>query len=101
MLRWSTPQSAAMKDIKRRADFEVYLKKFLQSLNLILPNEIGASLSRPGPAIRLPAAHGEGALQGRLLDISDAGAKVKALINEHLIDLGHQSEDSACRAAFG
>ena len=31
----------AMKDIKRRADFEVYLKKFLQSLNLILPNAAG------------------------------------------------------------
>ena len=31
----------AMKDIKRRADFEVYLKKFLQSLNLILPNPAG------------------------------------------------------------
>ncbi|MBU2720152.1 type I restriction endonuclease subunit R, partial [Acidithiobacillus ferridurans] len=31
----------ALKDIKRRADFEVYLKKFLQSLNLILPNQAG------------------------------------------------------------
>jgi type I restriction enzyme R subunit len=31
----------AMKDIKLRADFEVYLKKFLQSLNLILPNRSG------------------------------------------------------------
>jgi type I restriction enzyme R subunit len=29
----------AMKPIKPRADFEVYLKKFLQSLNLILPHE--------------------------------------------------------------
>ena len=40
----------AMKDIKRRADFEVYLKKFLQSLNLILPHESGHSYR--GPARR-------------------------------------------------
>ena len=36
---WSTRRSARMKDIKRRADFEVYLKKFLQSLNLSCRNE--------------------------------------------------------------
>jgi len=40
----------AMKDIKHRADFEIYLKKFLQSLNLILPGEAGQSYC--GPARR-------------------------------------------------
>jgi type I restriction enzyme R subunit len=30
-----------LKDIKLRADFEVFFKKFLQSLNLILPNPAG------------------------------------------------------------
>ena len=33
------------------------------------------------------------------LDISDAGEKVKALINEHLIDLGINPRDSADRTA--
>ena len=27
-----------MKDLKQRANFEVYLKKFLQSMDIILPN---------------------------------------------------------------
>ena len=31
----------ALKDIKLRADFEIYLKKFLQSLNLILRHQAG------------------------------------------------------------
>jgi type I restriction enzyme R subunit len=56
----------AMQEIKRRADFEVYLNKFLQSLNLILPSRGGPFLSRPGPALRLPVANGQGAIQGRL-----------------------------------
>ena len=56
----------AMKDIKRRADFEVYLKKFLQSLNIILPNAAAHPYRGSRAAVRLPAAHGQGAVQGRL-----------------------------------
>jgi type I restriction enzyme, R subunit len=78
----------AMKDIKRRADFEVYLKKFLQSLNLILPNPAGHSYRgaarRFGYLLRMVKER----YKDESLDISDAGAKVKALINEHLIELG-------------
>ena len=40
----------AMKDIKRRADFEVYLNKFLQSLDIILPD--AAAHPYRGPARR-------------------------------------------------
>ncbi len=46
----------AMDDIKRRADFEVYLKKFLQSLNLILPNPAGHPYR--GAARRMDAIEG-------------------------------------------
>lgn len=78
----------AMKDIKRRADFEVYLKKFLQSLNLILPNPAGhpyrGAARRFGYILRMVKER----YKDDSLDIADAGAKVKALINEHLIDLG-------------
>jgi type I restriction enzyme, R subunit len=77
-----------MKDIKRRADFEVYLKKFLQSLNLILPNPAGhpyrGAARRFGYLLRMVKER----YKDESLDISDAGAKVKALINEHLIELG-------------
>jgi type I restriction enzyme, R subunit len=78
----------AMKDIKRRADFEVYLKKFLQSLNLVLPNPAGhpyrGAARRFGYLLRMVKER----YKDDSLDISDAGEKVKALINEHLIDLG-------------
>jgi type I restriction enzyme R subunit len=78
----------AMKDIKRRADFDVYLKKFLQSLNLILPNPAGhpyrGAARRFGYLLRMVKER----YKDDSLDIADAGEKVKALINEHLIDLG-------------
>lgn len=78
----------AMKDIRLRADFEVYFKKFLQSLNLILPNEAGhsyrGSARRFGYLLRMVKER----YKDDSLGIDDAGAKVKALINEYLIDLG-------------
>lgn len=78
----------ALKEIKPRADFEVYFKKFLQSLNLILPNPAGqpyrGAARRFGYLLRMVKER----YKDDSLDISDAGEKVKALINEHLIDLG-------------
>ncbi len=78
----------AMKDIKRRADFEVYLKKFLQSLNLILPHEAGHPFRGPAARFGYLLRMVKERYKDDSLDIADAGAKVKALINEHLIDLG-------------
>ncbi len=78
----------AMKDIKRRADFEVYLKKFLQSLNLILPNEAGHAYRVPARRFGYLLRMVKERYKDESLDLADAGAKVKALINEHLIDLG-------------
>ena len=78
----------AMKDIKRRADFEVYLKKFLQSLNLILPNEAGHPYRGPARRFGYLLRMVKERYKDESLDIADAGAKMKALINEHLIDLG-------------
>jgi type I restriction enzyme R subunit len=78
----------ALEEVKPRADFEVYLKKFLQSLNLILPNQEGqpyrGAARRFGYLLRMVKER----YKDDSLDISDAGEKVKALINEHLIDLG-------------
>ena len=78
----------ALRDIKPRADFEVYLKKFLQSLNLILPNPVGhpyrGAARRFGYLLRMVKER----YKDDSLDIADAGEKVKALINEHLVDLG-------------
>jgi len=77
-----------LKDIKRRADFEVYLKKFLQSLNLILPNQAGHPYRGPARRFGYLLRMVKERYKDDSLDIADAGEKVKALINEHLIDLG-------------
>ncbi len=78
----------ALEEIKARADFEVYLKKFLESLNLILPNAAGqpyrGTARRFGYLLRMAKER----YKDDSLDIADAGEKVKALINEHLISLG-------------
>ncbi|MEP7245239.1 MAG: type I restriction endonuclease [Gammaproteobacteria bacterium] len=78
----------ALKEIKPRADFEVYFKKFLQSLNLILPNPAGqpyrGAARRFGYVLRMVKER----YKDDSLDITDAGEKVKTLINEHLVDLG-------------
>ncbi|OIQ92634.1 type-1 restriction enzyme R protein [mine drainage metagenome] len=78
----------AMQDIKRRADFEVYLNKFLQSLNLILPHSGGHPYRGPARRFGYLLRMVKERYKDDTLDIADAGAKVKALINEHLIDLG-------------
>lgn len=78
----------ALKEIKPRADFEVYLKNFLRSLNLILPNRAGhpyrGAARRFGYLLRMVKER----YKDDSLNIADAGEKVKALINEHLVDLG-------------
>ncbi|MBY0503981.1 MAG: HsdR family type I site-specific deoxyribonuclease [Bryobacteraceae bacterium] len=78
----------AMKEIKPRADFEVYLKKFLQSLNLILPHESGHRYRGPARRFGYLLRMIKERYKDDSLDLADAGEKVKALINAHLIDLG-------------
>jgi type I restriction enzyme R subunit len=77
-----------MQDIKLRANFEVYFKKFLQSMDIILPhssaNPYKVSVYRFGYILnRIKERYKDASL-----DISGAGAKVRKLINEHLISLG-------------
>jgi type I restriction enzyme R subunit len=78
----------ALKEIKPRADFEVYFKKFLQSLNLILPNSAGQPYRGPARRFGYLLRMVKERYKDDSLDITDAGEKVKALINEHLVDLG-------------
>jgi type I restriction enzyme R subunit len=78
----------AMKHIKPRADFEIYLKKFLQSLNLILPHESAHRYRGPARRFGYLLRMVKERYKDDSLNIADAGEKVKALINEHLIDLG-------------
>lgn len=77
-----------LEPIKARADFEVYLKKFLMSLDLILP---GAAAHRyRGPARRLGylMRMTKERFKDESINFAGVGEKVAALINEHLIELG-------------
>jgi type I restriction enzyme R subunit len=78
----------ALEAIKARADFEVYLKKFLMSLDLILPG--AAAHAYRGPARRLGylMRMAKERFKDDSIDFAGVGQKVAALINLHLIELG-------------
>ena len=77
-----------MKDLKQRANFEVYLKKFLQSMDIILPNAAAHPYKVPVKRFGYLLAKVKDRYKDDTLTISGAGEKVRTLINEHLISLG-------------
>lgn len=78
----------AMEDLKQRANFEVYLKKFLQSMDIVLPNAAANPYKIPVKRFGYLLAKVKDRYKDDTLDISGAGEKVRKLINEHLISLG-------------
>ena len=78
----------ALKDDKKRADFEVYLKKFLMSLDIILPSASAQPYRVPAKRFGYILQVTKERYKDTSLDLGGAGEKVKALINEHLISLG-------------
>jgi type I restriction enzyme R subunit len=78
----------AMEDIKRRANFELYFKVFLESLNLILPHPAGHRFRGPARRFGYLLRMVKERFKDDSLDIADAGAKVKKLINQYLVELG-------------
>ena len=77
-----------LKDEKLRVDFDVYLKKFLTSLDIVLPNPIGHPYRIPAKRLGYILRVTKERYKDTSLDLGDAGQKVKDLINEHLISLG-------------
>lgn len=79
----------AMKDEKtQRGPFEDYLKKFLQSLDIILPNPIASPFKIPAKRFGYLMMKVKERYKDDSLSIANAGAKVRELINQHLISLG-------------
>jgi len=78
----------ALKDERVRADFDVYLKKFLNSLDVILPHASGHSFRVPARRFGYLQAVARERYKDTSLNLRDAGQKVRNLINEHLISLG-------------
>ncbi|HBM2944835.1 type I restriction endonuclease subunit R [Klebsiella michiganensis] len=77
-----------LKDEKKRADFEVYLKKFLMSLDIILPNNSAQPYRVPAKRFGYILQVARERYKDTSIDLGSAGEKVKELINEHLISLG-------------
>lgn len=78
----------ALKDEKQRADFEVYLKKFLMSLDIILPHATAQPYRVPAKRFGYILQVTKERYKDTSLDLGNAGEKVKALINRHLVSLG-------------
>lgn len=78
----------ALKDDKKRADFEVYLKKFVMSLDIILPHISAQPYRVPAKRFAYILQVCKERYKDESLNLGSAGEKVKALINEHLISLG-------------
>lgn len=78
----------AMKDLKLRANFEVYLIKFLQSMDIILPNAAANPYKIPVKRFGYLFARVKDRYKDDSLSISSAGEKVRKIINDHLISLG-------------
>ncbi|MEM8807830.1 MAG: HsdR family type I site-specific deoxyribonuclease, partial [Cyanobacteria bacterium P01_G01_bin.38] len=77
-----------LKDEKLRADFDVYLKKFLTSLDIILPNPIAQPYRVPAKRLGYILRVAKERYKDTSLNLGDAGQKVRDLINAHLISLG-------------
>jgi type I restriction enzyme R subunit len=77
-----------LKDEKLRADFEVFLKKFLMSMDIILPHEAAQSYRIPARRFGYILSVTKERYKDESLDLGDAGEKVKRLVNDHLVSLG-------------
>jgi type I restriction enzyme R subunit len=78
----------ALADDRSRADFDVYLKKFLMSLDIILPHASAQAFRVPAKRFGYILQVAKERYKDESLQLGDAGEKVKALINEHLVSLG-------------
>lgn len=77
-----------LKNEKIRADFDVYLKKFLMSMDIILPHQAAQPYRVPAKRFGYILRVTKERYKDTSLNLGDAGEKVKDLINEHLISLG-------------
>jgi type I restriction enzyme R subunit len=77
-----------LKDEKIRADFDVYLKKFLTSMDIILPHKSAHAYRVPAKRFGYILSVTKERYKDDSLNLGDAGQKVRDLINEHLISLG-------------
>lgn len=77
-----------MEDLSQRSNYEVYLKKFFQSMDIILPNAAAFPYRIPAKRFGFLLVKIKERYKDDSLSISGAGEKVRKLIDEHLVSLG-------------
>lgn len=77
-----------LEDVKLRATFDVYLKKFLQSMDTILPHAYANNYLIQAKRFGYLHAKVRQRYKDESISVAGAGGKIKKLINEHLISLG-------------
>ena len=68
--------------------FNVYLKKFMQSMDIILPNRLADPFKIPMYQFSHLQARARERYKDDSININGAGEKVRKLVNEHLLSLG-------------
>ena len=77
-----------LKNEKLRADFDVFMKKFMASMDVVLPHAAAQPYRVPAKRLGYVLRVAKERYKDETLNFGDAGKKIKALINEHLISLG-------------
>ena len=77
-----------LEDVKLRESFGVFYKKFLQSMDIILPHALAQPYKIPLKRFGYLLNRVKERYKDDSLHITGAGEKVKRLVNEHLISLG-------------
>jgi type I restriction enzyme R subunit len=88
--RYETTEAAiqTLEDIKARDSFNVYLKKYMQSMDIILPNKLAEPFKIPMYQFTHIQAKAKERYKDDSINIGGAGEKVRKLVSEHLISLG-------------
>lgn len=75
-------------DIKFRADFEVYFKNFVESMDIVLPLAAADPYKIPSKQFAFILFRIKQRYKDNTISIESVGEKIKRLINDHLVNLG-------------
>ncbi|WP_241907260.1 type I restriction enzyme endonuclease domain-containing protein [Vibrio splendidus] len=79
---------SVLEDPRQRDSFNVFLKKFLQSMDIIMPNSLADPYKTPMYQFVHIQAKARQRYQDDSMSFQGVGAKIRHLVNEHLISLG-------------
>ncbi|MCC4782727.1 DEAD/DEAH box helicase family protein, partial [Vibrio lentus] len=79
---------AVLEDPRQRDSFNVFLKKFLQSMDIIMPHSLADPYKTPMYQFVHIQAKARQRYQDDSMSFQGVGAKIRHLVNDHLISLG-------------